>query len=277
MAMPSTPVRPVKRRHLGRGLAIGTISLLALAAIGGGVLAYGINQAQGPINAVKAFCNDLKSQSYDAAYALLSNSYQTRLPKTQFLTEAALHDQIDGKVNTCGQPNQGVFTFSLGNVNAERLDDSFTRESKSFAGSISLVKQGSDWKVDSIDSALQGTDLGALQVAQVFCADFVAANYASAYGLLSPKAQQNYGSKQQFVTTFTNAFSGPYKLSDCAPDVTTYRVTSPSAQVTLKADVTVTTSAGSDKIPISPSPALKLVLASGTWQVDELDLSSPGA
>jgi hypothetical protein len=277
MAIYGTPARPVKQRRLGRSLATASVSLLALAAIGGGVLVYGINQAQGPINAAQAFCNDLKSQSYDAAYNLLSSSYQARLPQAQFLTEARLHDQIDGKVNTCGQPNKGTFTFSLGNTNTERLNDTFTRESKSFAGAISLVKQGSDWKVDGIDASLQGTDLGAFQVSQAFCADFVAANYASAYGLLSVKAQQNYGSQQQFVTTFTSAFSGPYKLTDCAPDVSTYAVTTPSAQVTLKADVTVTTSAGSDKIPISPSPALKLVLASGTWKVDELDLTIPSA
>jgi hypothetical protein len=274
MAMPGTSRRPAKRR-LGRGLAVATISLLALAALGGGVLIYGINQAQGPINAAKAFCNDLKTQSYAAAYALLSSGYQSRVSKDQFITEAKLHDQIDKPIADCGQPNTGVFTFSLGTSNTQRLNVLITRESSKVNGSISLVKQGNDWKVDSIDAALLGTDLGALQVAQAFCTDFLAGDYASAYGLFSAKAQQNYGSEQQFESTFKNGFSGPLKLTACAPDITKYSVNSPSAQVPLKAAVTLTTSAGADTIPIPGT--LKCILVSGTWKIDELDLNVPSA
>lgn len=279
MSTPNTNPQPAGRRR-GRALGIAAASVLALAAVGGGGLVYGISQAQGPIDTAKAYCADLKAQKYDDAYALLSSGYQARESKTDFETDSQLHDQIDGKVVDCGQPNNGNFTWSLGNTSTQALDTQIKRENNSSTagtGKITLVKQGDSWKVDSLADSLQGTDLGGYKVSKSFCADFVAKDYAGAYGLLSAKGQQNYGSEAQFESAFSGTFTNGLSLTQCDPDITTYKVTSPSAQITAKLSLTFTTSAGTSNIPLPNGATLRLAQNNGIWQVDELDLNIPNA
>ncbi len=265
-----------KGRRRGRALGIAAAGVLVVAAAGAGGLAYGVAQAQGPINAAKAYCTDLKTQNYTAAYSLLSSGYQSQVTRSDYLGDAALHDQLDGKVVDCGQPHSGTFTWNLETSGAQSLDVKITR-TKQADGTISLVKQGDSWKVDAIADALQGTDLGGYKLAQTFCTDFLAGNYAAAYQLFSAKGQQNYGSEQQFAAAFQGAFSNGVSLAQCAPDLTTYTVTSPSAQVTLKLAISEATSLGTTTFPLPNGATLKLVKVSGTWKVDELNLNVPNA
>jgi hypothetical protein len=271
---------PPRRR--GRALRNTAIGVLVLAALGGGGLVYGIQQAKGPIGAVQAYCADLKAQSYDTAYGLLSTGYQSRVNETDYIADAKLHDQIDGDVTTCGQPHNSnsAFTWNLGE-SPQSLDTQIKRENssgpKDSTGSISLVKQGDTWKIDVVADSLQGTDLRPYHLSQTFCADFLAGNYAAAYQLFSAKGQQNYGSEQQFETAFRGTFTNGLALAQCQPDLTTYTVVSPSAQINAKLSVSETTSAGTDTFPLPGGATLRFVLENGAWKVDSLNLNISNA
>ena len=269
----SNPETAPKRRR-GRALGITATVVLVLAAVGGGGFVYGTAQAQGPINAAKAYCADLKSQNYAAAYGLLSTAYQSQITQADYVADARLHDQVDGKVSDCGQPHSGTFTWNLGE-SPQSLQVEITRQTlkSQLVGAVKLVKQGDNWKVDAIADSLKGTDFGAYHVAQAFCTDFLAANYAAAYQLFSANGQQNYGSEQQFETAFKGTFSNGISLAQCEPDITSYTVTAPSAQINLKLSVTVTTSVSTTTFPLPDGATLKFVLQSGTWKVDTLNLN----
>ncbi len=264
------------RRGRGRALRNTAVGVLAIAVLSAGGLVYGVKQAQGPISAVQAYCADLKTQNYDAAYGLLSTGYQSQVTETDYVADAKLHDQIDGKISDCGQPHKGNFTWNLGE-SPQSLDTQIKRETSAGAhegtGSVSLVKQGGNWKIDAVADSLQGTDLRPYRLSQTFCTDFLAGNYAAAYQLFSANGQQNYGNEQQFETAFKGAFTNGLALAQCQPDITTYSVASPAAQINAKLSVSETTSAGTDTFPLPGGATLKFVLESGAWKVDSLNLN----
>src|SRR5262249_12495855 len=150
--------------------------------------------------------------------------------KNQFLASAALHDTVDGKVVDCGQPNTGAaFSFNLSTSNKIALSTTITRK-QPLMGKLSLVKEGSAWKIDTIDPSLQGTDLSGFFTGQAFCAALVASNYHSAYGLLS-HTYQTRSSEQDFTNRMKSTFSGNLKLTDCKLDSQTYTVTGSTGKI----------------------------------------------
>ncbi|HEX5439345.1 MAG TPA: hypothetical protein VFW76_00545, partial [Ktedonobacterales bacterium] len=99
----SGPESPASKRP--RWLIPVLVAALVLAVcvvIGGVVYAIGQNALQEPLSTTNTFCTDLKAQKYSDAYALLSAGYQKAVSSTDFAQISQLHDQLDGKVRSCG-------------------------------------------------------------------------------------------------------------------------------------------------------------------------------
>lgn len=272
------PAKPGRSRL--RAALILVVAVIALVAVAvGGLLFYGYLQAKQPIDAAQAFCADLKAQRYDAAYARLSPAYQARLPKDQYLAAAQLHDAVDGKVTDCGLPGVTAgLGVHLGGDNAASFGARITRATRgSFEGTVALVKDGGAWRIDRLDDALQGTDIGPLAAGQRLCAALVAGDYATAYGLYSAREQQSLGSAQDFAATYKNAFGGPLKLTGCAPDLKSYQAQGPTAKLDVHLTVTESTALGTQTIDVPTPVTLRFIQEGGAWKVDQFDLNIPNA
>jgi hypothetical protein len=103
-----------------------------------------------PLLVEQDFCNDEKSQDYAAAYQLFSSALQARMTQDQFVSSSQLRDQSSGVITSCqlsGAPAVGDSTATL------TLD--ITRAtSGTVSGEISLVIEGSAWKIAGIASQL---------------------------------------------------------------------------------------------------------------------------
>jgi len=272
-AYQSPPTLPERRPR--RGLIIGILAVLIIGfGTAGGLFFYGWQQTRQPVDAALAFCSDLKAQRYVAAYGRLSHAYQVRVSKDQFVAAATVHDTIDGKVLDCGTPNTGVaFSFDLSPSSKTTLSASITRN-RSFAGKLSLVKEGSAWKIDSIDQSLEGSDLGALVTGQAFCNALVSGNYAAAYALQSAR-QQAQANEKDFAAAIKATFSGNLKLADCKPDPKTYTVIGTSAKIDAVFVVALTTSSGAQRVNVPVT--LHLVEEGGVWKLDDFVINAPSA
>lgn len=234
-AAPTYSHGPHHARKSHRGIWITLGSILGVLAVACGLLGYfvvlPILQQDAEISAAAVaasnFCSDLKSQNYAAAYDMLSTRYQSTVTKQQFLQESALRDQIDGPVKSCPIPNSGP-NVSAGD-NTVTLFASLTRTNVT-QGSISVVRQGGNWKLDKVADALLGTDVAPLLVAYAYCNALVNGDYATAYAQLS-SAKQEQITEHDFAAQFQDDLSqlGPdAKIASCAPTLSTYAI-APSA------------------------------------------------
>lgn len=279
-AIPDLPAISTARRGRLRAVLIAAVAIIAVVAIAvSALLAYGYAQAKQPIDATQALCADLKAQRYDAAYARLSPDYQARMPRDQFLAAARLHDAVDGNVTDCGLPGVTAgLSVNLGGDKTASFGARITRATRgSFEGTVTLVKDGGAWRIDRLDDALQGTDIGPLAAGQRLCAALVAGDYATAYSLYSTREQQSLGSAQAFADTYKNAFGGPLKLTGCAPDLKSYQALGPAAKLDVRLTVTESTTLGTQTIDVPTPVTLRFIQEGGTWKVDQFDLNIPNA
>jgi hypothetical protein len=268
---------PPKKSRRVLWTVLGTIAALVIVACVacGGLFAYGIAQAKQPLDAAGQFCNALKAQNYSSAYTMLSTGYQNQVTQEQFVQASQLHDQIDGPVQSCGLANTSAnsstnFQFNL-NQNTATFNVQIVRN-KSYTGSVSMVKQGSAWKVDKIDPALQGTDLGPLEVANSYCQGLLSGNLAQSYNDLSTSFQSNFGSEQAFEQTFKASFGSDLKLTACTPKLSSYSVTGTTA--TLDATLTVQVSANGTTASQDLPVTMNFVMEGNAWKVDSLKVNS---
>ncbi|HEX6121928.1 MAG TPA: NTF2-like N-terminal transpeptidase domain-containing protein [Ktedonobacterales bacterium] len=273
--MPGTPPEQKKSRK-GLWITLGVIGglLVLCCAAGIGLFVFATVQAAKPIAAATNFCDDLKAQDYTAAYGMLSTDYQGKVTADQFTQASQLHDQIDGKVKKCGLLASGnsstSFNFDFNN-NTAKLSAQTTRN-KTFTGTIALVKQGDDWKIDNIDPSLQGTDLGPLQVANDFCKALAAANYTGAYADLSTK-QHSEATEAQFEASIKAGLTAAQKqagtavtIAGCKPDLTSYAVSSNGTTASLNSQLLI--AAGAVQVPVAQK--VSFVKESGAWKIDDL-------
>src|SRR5689334_17397093 len=177
------PAAPAKKSRKRLWITLGVIAgvlVLVCGGIGFVVFFSAVQEALKPVTVATTFCNDLKAQSYGAAYDLLSSGAQGQVSRDLFVQGAQLQDQIDGTVKSCG-PVTGSGADSKIDVNAGKATLKATvQRNQAFTGNILLVKQGSDWKIDDIDAKLQGRDIAPIIVADVFCKAVVANDYHTA-------------------------------------------------------------------------------------------------
>ena len=248
--------------------------LVVLGAVGGVVYTIGKNALQEPMTLTSTFCNDMKAQNYAGAYKLLSSGYQARVTSQQFTDASQIHDQLDGKVKQCGlaalQDNAG-FNLNLSPENAS-FKAQITRN-RTYTGAVTLVKQNGSWKIDTLDDALQGSDIGALATGALFCQALSKQDYAAVYALFTPAYQQQIGSVAKYVSGLKQVFGdGQFQITGCQPQVSTFSVTAQddSAAVSGAFNIKVATDAGTLTVPVPYKMSFAKI--SGAWKISDLEV-----
>jgi hypothetical protein len=129
-----------------------TCSVLAVAL--GGQIGKQIGPAFSAAYTVGTFCAGEQDQDYSTAYAQFSSNLQNQLTSDQFASAAASHDAENGKVTNCAtdssdsngtsiSDNQVTFTLRVQRANGPTT-----------TGSVTLVKENGDFKIDSLDASL---------------------------------------------------------------------------------------------------------------------------
>ncbi|MGZ6363244.1 MAG: hypothetical protein ACXWP0_16340, partial [Ktedonobacterales bacterium] len=231
--LPDFASLPVRHTGQRRWIAIAVVAVLLLAALSvGGFGLYATHEAQQPALAAQTFCRDLQTKQYDAAYHMLSSTYQAKTSQARFVEEAGLHDQVDGAAAACAIVRSNAPTgFTLQLVDGATLGMRITRH-KPLDGDITVLKEGTSWKVDSIATSLQGTELAPLFVGMTFCKALVAKDYAAVYNTFSSH-ERSGGSESVFAATFTKAFGANLDITGCTPTVASYAVASNASSATV--------------------------------------------
>jgi hypothetical protein len=130
------------------------------------------------------FCVALQGQNYAAAYALLGSTATTQITAEDFATAGGLHDQIDGTVSACALEQVNASTTST----ATPVQVSLTRAKRGKrVGAVSFAAESdATWKIQTIDTALLGTDTAPLQIGIRFSTDVFTGKYDDAATLITP-------------------------------------------------------------------------------------------
>jgi hypothetical protein len=213
----------------------------------------------GALDTLGKFCVALQGQNYAAAYALLGATATSQITAADFATAGGLHDQIDGNVSACALEQVNATTSS-----ATPVQVSLTRAKLGKrVGAVTLAAESASWKIQTVDQALLGTDIGPLQIGTLFCNDVFTGKYDEAGTLITPALAAalvpHGGLKGEFAVPAT------LKFVSCTPDPTSYKVQTNQASYDSDVKVQVVSSGA--------TVSLKLTLffvpsADGSWKVD---------
>jgi len=220
----------------------------------------------GALQASGAFCAAMQGQDYSSAYDLLDSAQQGLVSRDDFVASGKLHDEIDGSITTCAlakvpQGNNDQITHLTIQLNRSKLG--------ARTGDVTLKLEGSAWKLDATEAALNGTDLRPLVLGGTFCTLFAAGNYGEAYGLLSSAAQANI-TKSQFIAAYQTIDGYTVKWSCGTADLTTYKVNTDSASIVIP----ITGSIASLNFKDTVNTKVEFVLENGAWKIDNLVTTS---
>jgi len=153
MTPPKTKGR--SRWPLWTGLGVGVFLVVLLSCCGGAYLFYQATVAPsiGVTNAITEFCVDEETLDYEGAYSQLSQNLQSQIPQSTFVTDNQQYDNAKGPVATCQINTSGGSSVS-GSTYTYTLN--VTRDI-TYSGVITVVKNGSNWLINSIDPALPVT------------------------------------------------------------------------------------------------------------------------
>lgn len=182
------PPRPTRTSQtFWKLLAVG----MAILLVASGTAAFIYLRFTQPAKVASVFCHDLQARDYAQAYSLLDSGATHGLSKSQFVTAARTLDTAAGAITACGQQSGGsAYSYRLGGQTAS-VGLSLTRASGArFQGTLRLANQDGAWKITSADTSLFGANLAALTVANAYCADLRARDYAAAYKLLDASTQR---------------------------------------------------------------------------------------
>jgi hypothetical protein len=173
-----------------------------------------------------AYCSDLRAGDYQATYALLAPQARAGLSATGYAERARTQDIVDGVTRSCALAAVGQNNTDA----ATQLTITLTRaQLAARTGVITLSVTAGAWHITSVDSALQGTDLGPLSVGESFCSALARGVLGDAYALTNADYQQRVPLPQ-----FAALLARPgARLGGCLPDLTTYHVAGTTATYTV--------------------------------------------
>jgi hypothetical protein len=188
----------------------------------------------GALQTLRDFCAAMQRQDYVGLYALLDGRLQAASTQDEFTQLQTDHDGVDGKVSACGL--SGV---APGNTDATAQLTASIMRSKlgQRQGTMALATAGGVWKITGIAEALQGTDLGSVQVATQLCVDLAIGDFTDAYTGLTSSAFQTAVTQQQFTAFFQ--LSAGYSYTGCNLDLTTFKLSGTTASFNVAFQVRV--------------------------------------
>src|SRR5262249_7581309 len=126
--------------------------------------------------AANTYCAELQAQRYADTYTALTDDLRGDLSSVEYEQMSQWSDLIDGTIRSCAP----MTVDSSAGESAATMTFTITRAKlgKQLRGDIALVNANGSWKVKSVASALQGTDIGALVTGRRYCADLASNNQA---------------------------------------------------------------------------------------------------
>ncbi len=251
---------PAPQVSLSRGRSLArlwiALGVLAVLIAGGGAF-YVVGQVSAPATVATQFCDDLKAQSYGAAYTLLSSSMRAQFTQDQFVRSSQALDQLEGQVTACQPSTSGSgYHYSFGATTATvAATISRNKQSSALTGALRLASEGGAWKVSGVDTALLGVSLGAIRTTITFCSAAKSKDYATATSLSDSAlqvAQSDWATWDQIGGT----------ISTCDLQGLGSGNTDSAASI----EVSVSRASGG-----SHTGAIGLTLKSGAWKVSKLD------
>jgi hypothetical protein len=219
----------------------------------------GVNLAS--LQTVQNFCAALQSGNYSGAYADLGSTLQSQVSASTFAQDGSLHQQIDGAVTGCS-----IAGFGPGNSDTStKLLVSVTRSTLgTVQGQASLDVESGAWKISSLDTTLEGSDLGGLFVVQKFCSYLKAGQVTKAYGLTSTpfKAANS-------LSYFESIFIVSGITFSCNLQLSTYKVPEP-IDAHINGSFVLSAQGAQASVPAE----FFMVMEGSTWKFDSYKLSS---
>jgi|GEM_PF-6358901 len=259
----SQPVRNAPRRSPLRWL-VGIVAL-AMALVAGWV---GVNwwQASLPKATVASFCGAMTRQDFAGSYGQLVGAARSARTQADFTHNAQEQDQLDGHVRACAVVTSGSAANALSQA-PQTMTLQIARN-HTYAGSLTLVRDGFGWKIGALDEAALGPAVAPWEASQRFCVALAAGDFASAYSALSRQGQAD-ASQADFTRAFSDALaSSKAQIASCQLNVTSYVAQSTTATVVATLMVRVTTANGAVSAPVVVRIAL--VNEAGMWKVDRV-------
>jgi hypothetical protein len=161
------PQQPKKSSKKGWIIGCSIAALVVLLACGGiGVALYiGAQKAadavQSGASAVTAaaqvtlYCTDIEEQQYGSAYQLLSKSAQGSHTQQEYTTLMQSLDTNAGQVATCNMDPNHTLPSINGNTATAQVQVARGDNANLATGSVKLVLEDNQWKIDSADSSLK--------------------------------------------------------------------------------------------------------------------------
>jgi hypothetical protein len=207
--------------------------------------------------AMDDFCAALMGQSYAAAYMLLAGAAQASVKQADFVQVAQWQDAVDGAVNACdvegigAGANDAAVSFAVSATRAKLGQKQ---------GDVKLAVEDGTWRVSSIATSLNGSDLGPLVVGNQFCDDVAKGNTSGLYGLVSPGYLGGLT-----LTLIYNGVAG-IQWSGCTLDATTYKAASGKVSYSASMAITKKSNGQTTHTPVT----FQTVQVSGAWKVDNI-------
>lgn len=262
---------PDWRRRL---LTIGIVVVAALLILALGVVAfsaYATQRARQPFAVANAYCRDLRSHNYAAAYHLLSSSYQQTTTQAHFVADAALHDQVEGPITDCAL-TQNTPDSTLHLIDSTTVPLRIVRRAPA-SGTLALSAHGDAWRIDALSGAAQGRDLGAIDVSHTFCSALANKDYNAAYATLSTEARSG-ASQDAFTAAFSRDFGTSQQLLDCAPTLASYTVTPAGDKATLDVTFHIGIQGNQGTTPVAVPATMQFVRENATWKLSSIAINA---
>lgn len=157
------PPMPPKRSNRTLWIVLGSVGaalvlicgVCAFAAIAlGGQLGKALGPTIGASVTLANFCVAEQEQDYSKAYAQFSTNLQNQVTSDQFANQAAAHDASDGKVTDCSTDSSNPSGTQVSDTQVTLSLRVKRANGPTTTGLVTLVKEGSDFKIDALDPSL---------------------------------------------------------------------------------------------------------------------------
>jgi hypothetical protein len=157
------PPMPPKRSNRTLWIVLGSVGAALVLMCGvcafavfalGGQIGKALGPTIGASVTLANFCVAEQQQDYAKAYAELSTNLQNQVTSDQFTSKAAAHDTADGKVTDCSTDSSNPSGTEVSDTQVTLSLRVKRANGPTTTGLVTLVKEGSAFRIDSLDPSL---------------------------------------------------------------------------------------------------------------------------